>query len=441
MGHEFASMKNWWRRFTRLDQALALALLALVVNLLMVRSFEDDPASPLHGFTVNTSYQWCIAALTFFLLQSAGIRSGWLHKAWLAQALVGTALLAAIGIEAWGSASRPYETWQAVNVAMCLILAAGIGYGAVRHARRHRWFIVVTSLLGLGIAATDVMDIDSLRSGTAFGYYLYPVFLVLVWLVVTDRIFGERSAAQDAHLQTLSTLLAEQTAHGETLRRHAVESERKRIASDLHDGVGSQLINLIATLDPHSARQQAMAIALEECLLDLKIMVDSIDGEDDSIIDALARLRYRVQPALDRLGIQMSWNMHDAQQLASIPADRVLQLLRISQEALSNVMRHSQASTVELTCRYLNSSHCLLLEICDDGRGIRAAVAQRSTTGKGIAAMRHRAETIGARIEFSTCRNDGTGTRIMLLLPVSATAQSPMVDKAPVAHVARPLKA
>lgn len=423
---EFTSLGARWRRRTRLDQALALALLAVAVNLLLVRYLDGDSVHPLPRFLVNTSYQWCLAAIAFFLLQSAGVRHGWLHWAWLAQALAGTALLAAAGIAARGAAaSRAYPAWQAVNVAMCLILAAGIGHGAIRHARQHRWFIAAMALLGLGIAANDVLDVDKLLAGTASGHYLFPVFLVLVWLVVTGRLFGERAAAQAAHLRTLRTLLAEQTAQGESLRRHAVESERKRIASDLHDGVGSQLVNLIATLDPHSPRQQAMAVALEQCLLDLKIMVDSIGGEDDSIIDALARLRYRVQPALDRLGIGMRWDMQDAQQLAHLPADRVLQLLRISQEALSNAMRHARASTLEVTCRYLASNQCLLLEICDDGCGIRASVAQRHPIGRGLAGMRQRAEAMGARIEFSSCRSDGTGTRIMLLLPVPAPIPSP----------------
>lgn len=423
MASKVTSVGRWWRHRTRFDDALALALLALAVNLLLVRHFDHASLAALPAFLESTSYQWCIAAVAFFLLRSAGIRRGWLHWAWLAQALAGTAILVAIEVAVPGPPGRAYQLWQTVNVAMCLILAAGIGYGAMRQPRQHRWFVLATTLLGLGIAANDVIDPVALRSGTALGHYLYPAFLLLVWLVMTGRVFGERAAVRAAHGQALQTLLAEQTVQGELLRRRAIESERKRIASDLHDGVGSQIVNLIATLEPHSPSQQIIAAALERCLLDLKIMVDSIEGEGDSITDALARLRYRVQPALDRLGMQMNWNMHDARQLASIPPDKVLQLLRVCQEALSNTMRHSKASLVEVTCRYVASSRCVLLEICDDGRGIRATLADRQGTGKGLAAMRRRAGAMGARIEFSSCRSDGTGTRIMLLLPVPAATR------------------
>ena len=412
-------MGNWRQLPTRFDQTLVLALLALALNLLLVRHFQDDASSALVSFMVRTSYQWCMAVVFFFLLQSARIRRGWLHWTWALQALAGTAILVATAVAAQEPPGPPSRLWQAFNVAMCLILAAGISYSASRHARPYRWFVLLVTLLALGIAANDVTNASGLRSGTAFGHYLYPELVLLVWLVVTGRAFGERDAAHAAHAQDLGRLQAEQALQSELLSRRAVESERKRIASDLHDGVGSQLVNLISTLDPGSQRQQAVAIALEQCLLDLKIMVDSIEGEHDSIIDALARLRYRIQPSLDRLGIQMTWNMQESDELDGLPPDKVLQLLRISQEALSNVMRHSQASVVEVTCRYVISSHSVLLEICDNGRGVHAAVADQHTTGKGLRSMRERAAAMGASLDFSHCQNDRDGTRLLLLLPFS----------------------
>lgn len=411
-------MRNRWRLPARLDQTLVLALLALALNLLVVRHFAGNSSSVLISFVVKTSYQWCLAFVFLFLLESAGIERGWLHAAWLLQVLVGTAILLAMLIVAPARSSALSRLWQAFNLAMCLILAAGFSYRGGKSTRPHHWLVLLATLLTLGIAANDVTNAGGLRSGTAYGHYLFPELALIVWLIVTGRAFGERAAMQADHAQGLGRLQAEQTLQSELLSRRAVESERKRIASDLHDGVGSQIVNLIATLDPHSQRQQAIAIALEQCLLDLKIMVDSIEGEHDTIVDALARLRYRIQPSLDRLGIEMIWNVQDSTQLSALAPDQVLQLLRISQEALSNVMRHSQASVVEVTCRYVASSHSLLLEICDNGQGVHTSATGKSTAGKGIRSMRERAESIGARLDFSHPQNDRDGTRLLLLLPV-----------------------
>jgi signal transduction histidine kinase len=421
------SIGNRWRLYTRLDQTLVLALLALALNLLLVRHFADA-SSALAALLVKTSYQWCLAIVFLFLLQSAGIERGWLYWIGLLQALAGTAILLGIALAVPGRSSLLSRLWQVFNVAMCLILAAGISYRGSRNARPHRWLVLLATLLALGVAANDVTNPNGLRSGTTFGHYLFPELVLLVWLVVTGRLFGERAAMQADHAQGLGRLQAEQALHSELLSRRAVESERKRIASDLHDGVGSQLVNLIATLDPRSQRQQAMAIALEQCLLDLKIMVDSIEGEHDTIVDALARLRYRIQPSLDRLGIQMTWNVQDSDQLGALAPDQVLQLLRISQEALSNVMRHSQASVVEVTCRYVVSNHSLLLEICDNGQGVHATAAGKHTAGKGIRSMRERAAATGASLDFSHPQNDRNGTRLLLLLPLSAQPRSPEVQ-------------
>ncbi|MDR3451368.1 MAG: histidine kinase [Rhodoferax sp.] len=440
------TLTAWCRKRSRFDLALALALVALVVNLGLTRYGGGAAAGALSTVWLDISYQWCVAAVVFFLLQSAGIKQEWLYWLCLSQALAGTVVLGGTGLYGLrGLQGRIplFQAWQILNVGFFLALATGICYLAARRDGPHRWFVMGTTLLGLGIALDDMLHAESLHTGTAFGHYLYPVFLLLVWLVMTGRGPDGQSAIdaeQEGHLQALNRLRAEQATHSDLLSRRAIESERKRIASDLHDGVGSQLVNLIATLDPHSPQQQAMAIALEQCLLDLKIMVDSIDGEHDSIVDALARLRYRIQPSLDRLGIHMVWNMQDARELAVVTPDQVLQLLRISQEALSNVMRHSRATTVEVTCRYLVSSQCLLLEICDNGRGIQAAVADRRATGKGLSGMRQRAESIGASIEFSRCQGDQTGTRIMLLLPVSVQTAPHKASAHAAKGVAYPLR-
>ncbi|HMV51358.1 MAG TPA: ATP-binding protein, partial [Blastocatellia bacterium] len=71
-------------------------------------------------------------------------------------------------------------------------------------------------------------------------------------------------------------------------------------------------------------------------------------------------------------------------------------LFRIVQEALNNICRHAQAKQVRLTVRA--ESGDLVIEICDDGKGLAEAVAKK--TGHGLANIRSRANLIGAQVSW-----------------------------------------
>src|SRR5256885_4632170 len=81
-----------------------------------------------------------------------------------------------------------------------------------------------------------------------------------------------------------------------------VQAERRRIAADLHDGVGGLLVHAMALLDPRETRQRQAQELLEQALLDLRLMVDAMDAMEDALPVRLARLRHRLQPLLDRRG-------------------------------------------------------------------------------------------------------------------------------------------
>ena len=227
---------------------------------------------------------------------------------------------------------------------------------------------------------------DRVRTGTTLAQYFYAFFLLLIWLSITNRV-GRPGPAAVPETGQIRTHSAWENVTGffpdTDFSAPAVTNERRRIAQDLHDGVGSQLVNVLATLNPSVPEQQAVALALEQCLLDLKIMVDSIESMEGSVIDALGRLRYRVQHALDKMGIRMVWMVDVDGPLLNVSGERAQQVLRITQECLTNVMRHAHASVVEVICRYLPESDSLLLEVYNSGCGIASHAAGRPH-GKGL---------------------------------------------------------
>lgn len=183
---------------------------------------------------------------------------------------------------------------------------------------------------------------------------------------------------------------------------YELKMERQRIARDLHDQVGSQLVHAIAMVDVHNPAMQPLAKALEHCLLDLRLLVDSMDGDDDALIDRLARLRHRIQPSLDQRGIALQWNVsfgNGAEMPVGAPAR---ELTAIAQEAVSNVLQHSGASTLAIGLQQVHDTtgDAWQLQISDNGKGLPTAALNGQDAGHGLAGMRQRAAKAGGQLQL-----------------------------------------
>jgi len=240
--------------------------------------------------------------------------------------------------------------------------------------------------------------------------------LMVIWHLVTQRVESPETRSASMHDFQRSTGFEPLTGFGPAHDAAVVALERRRIAQDLHDGVGSQIVNILSSLDSHAPQQQAVALALEQCLVDLKMTVDAIDSADDNVLEALGRLRYRIQHSLDKLGIRMVWKVDICDELEAVRGVPAQQVLRIAQESLSNVMRHAHASAVEVVCRFVPETRQMVLEVRDNGAGITRGKEGRPS-GKGLEGMRRRAQGIGGELVISS--KTGSGTRVRLVLPLA----------------------
>ncbi|MBS0608850.1 MAG: ATP-binding protein [Comamonadaceae bacterium] len=197
---------------------------------------------------------------------------------------------------------------------------------------------------------------------------------------------------------------------------HELKLERQRIARDLHDQVGSQLVHAMALVDPGAPATQPLLQTLEHCLLDLRLLVDSMDGDDDALSDRLARLRHRIQPVLDHRGIALDWDVLPSDAAPMPVGMPARELTAIVQEALSNVLQHASATAVAIRLEHvpLADGGAWRLQVVDNGKGLAHTEPTGSAAGHGIAGMRLRAADAGAVLELLPAPGQGLCVQVTL---------------------------
>lgn len=199
--------------------------------------------------------------------------------------------------------------------------------------------------------------------------------------------------------------------------------ERLRLAREMHDGQ-AQVLAFVSTkaqavreylnrgkIEEAKVQLEQLAVAAREIYADVRegiLGLRTIVDKDHTFGDVLSRFLERWE---DQSGIRVELQLSA---LPDLPRDVELQLLRIIQETLANVRKHSAAERVslELTC---DDEHLRIL-IEDDGAGFDPDSPGRSRVPRfGLATMRERADAIGARLELTS--RVGSGTRVEVLFP------------------------
>jgi two-component system, NarL family, sensor histidine kinase UhpB len=240
----------------------------------------------------------------------------------------------------------------------------------------------------------------------------------------------ERMPVPDRASETgeLASTFNEMLARLEAERRDATgrvlagqESERLRIAQELHDQVGQELTAVLLGLARVEARmpaelrgnvaevQRAVRGSLEDVRrIAIELRPEALD--DLGLQSALAVLCERFT---ERFGLQV--NQHLGPQLPELSPDAELVVYRVAQEALTNVARHSGAHEAELTLAPENGF--LTLTVTDAGHGLPDGLVP----GTGMRGMRERATLIGANLTIGGASVAG-GTRVRLEVPTESHA-------------------
>lgn len=192
-----------------------------------------------------------------------------------------------------------------------------------------------------------------------------------------------------------------------------LQEERRRIVSEMHDGLGSQLVSARTLIDEQAGvvAPAQFAEAIDGALLDLRNVLDVLsttpgEASEEVVSNLLGSLRWRIEPALRAKHIALNWRV-DPLPAGFLPTERErLQLMRLLQEAFTNVLKHSQAHQLQFSARADAQGVTLMLQ--DDGIGFDANTRQ----GLGLGNMRKRAARLNATLSIDSAPRQGTQVRL-----------------------------
>ena len=224
----------------------------------------------------------------------------------------------------------------------------------------------------------------------------------------------QMNAELEERVQKKQQELEDNFALLQRLSRHAaVAEERQRIMTDMHDGIGAQLISALSLAESEDASPPEIAALLRECIDDLRLTIDSLDCTDNELLPALGNFRYRIERRLRPLGTELEWHVSELPALSYLSPRNLVHVLRILQEAFANVIKHAQASRVRLEVVHISDARRVCIRVSDNGRGL----ASHAPLGRGLGNMARRAASVGG--ELSVSSTGGGGTTVELRLPVA----------------------
>ncbi|HEV7510810.1 MAG TPA: ATP-binding protein [Candidatus Acidoferrum sp.] len=211
------------------------------------------------------------------------------------------------------------------------------------------------------------------------------------------------------------------------------DTERRRIARELHDSVGQYLVGLKINLEQLLSARANLPAAHE------KLLADTLDLADRSMVEVRTISHLLHPPLLDEVGLESAtrWyadgfakrsalkvSLHLDPIINRLPKEVELALFRVLQESLTNVHRHAGAKSIEvvLTC----SAGHVALSVTDDGAGISSEVLTRFLSGRvsgvGLAGMRERLAELDGTLEVE---RRPRGTAVRATIPVAECTSEP----------------
>jgi signal transduction histidine kinase len=206
------------------------------------------------------------------------------------------------------------------------------------------------------------------------------------------------------------------------------DSERRRIARELHDSLGQYLVGLKLNVDmlrraPEREELWCEAEGLmQQCISEVRTLSYLLHPPTMDAAGFASAARWYIEGFGHRSGVQVTLNAPD--DLGRLPDAVELALFRVLQETLTNVHRHSGAAAAEIMIR--KDGDCVVLEVKDNGQGIDPELLNRFLAtgegmGVGLAGIGERMREFGGELRLES---HSSGTLLRVTIPVPARSET-----------------
>ncbi len=199
----------------------------------------------------------------------------------------------------------------------------------------------------------------------------------------------------------------------------AVASERERIYQDIHDGIGSRLVAALFYIRQSTAPSPVLERQLQRCLDDLRLVVSTRLDNSRDIQSAVFEYCLSMEEQLKGGNLAIEYEIDDNLPI-NLPPQMHVDVLRILQESMANVMKHSGATMVFIKLEQTETD--AILAIADNGIGLpmelttpNVDLLTNNMGGRGLLGLVARAKRWGGQCVLS---QTNPGTRILLTIPI-----------------------
>jgi signal transduction histidine kinase len=395
-----------------------LAVIAFAAHL---HYYVDLPiANDWFGWLVVNSLCWLLTVGHFFLRLLHGRPLRWLSRGMLAApVLIGVATLPV----PWALPNTQFmlAVIYALELMMAMVVGLVGGICTWRSSREGRLVVVAVAICVL-LGVSDWMMHNNVASpeGWFLGAYTNGVTFIFFGLLMYRRYMHaieevERVNASLAERLRLREAELEQSHQRlrEIEQRQLLSDERQRLMQDMHDGLGSTLISAIRSVEQGRMGDTEVSQILKDCMDDLKLAIDSMEPVEADLLLLLATLRFRLEPRMEGANVALVWDVGELPPLDWLDPSSALNILRIVQESVANILRHTRATVIRVATAAESAGVQVIIE--DNGQGFDVATALWRSSGRGLQNQQRRAQAIDGRVDW---KSGDSGTRFTLWLPL-----------------------
>lgn len=424
----------WWRRRGEVLYGLfgLATILWSIRTLTFVIEVMPSPWWPWWRAMYHSATGGFVVVLALFAMRFAGLRLPWVERTLLGYWLIGPVTMLASGGRLdsqvgflWTGGMIPiglsiigFTAWaawrQRSGAAIALLVAVALGTMAGIHDYAVAWDGAFK--LPQAVQGWTAHRIFLLHHAANLLLLVMVAILTLRFVQALDATADLNLHLEDRVAQRERELQARHAQVASLEREQAVAEERRRIMQDLHDGLGSQMFTALLRVERGAVDAGELAQVLRDCIADMRLTFEVIAPDEADFRTALGNFRFRWDGLLHDAGLTTDWNFDGLPDTLVLAPTVALQLLRVAQEALTNVLKHAQASSVRVALRI--DSMQLELSVEDDGCGFPAN-ERRPDLARGLSSMLRRAHQLGATLAIDS---QAGGTRLVLHLPLPGVA-------------------